>query len=180
MEDKHPQNEIWRPVAGHEDLYEVSNQGRVRSINYRRTGKIHLLKPRIANGGYLSIHRNDSSKRLFIHRLVAEAFIENPDNLPQVNHKNEDKTDNRVENLEWCTASYNINYGTRNQRVAEKVKITKGEPIIQLTKDGHFVREWRSTTVAAKAFGVVISAISNCIHGRSPSSCGFIWRKKNE
>ena len=121
--------EIWRPVVGYEGLYEVSNLGRVRSLdmyvkvgygNYRlHKGKV--LSPTKNKNGYLKVNLycNGKQKTIDVHRLVTEAFLPNPDNLPQVNHKDEDKTNNRVENLEWCDHKYNMNYGTRNIRAKE-------------------------------------------------------------
>lgn len=121
--------EIWRPVVGYEGLYEVSSYGRVRSLdrydsrNQFREGKI--LKNRDNSNGYLlcGLSKNGIVKNKYIHRLVAEAFLPNPDNLPEVNHLDEDKSNNRVENLEFCNRKYNCNYGTKIEReITTKIK----------------------------------------------------------
>ena len=110
------QTEQWKPVEGFED-YAVSNFGRVKSLKY---GKEKIMKPKKDRGGYLYIGlRKDGKHKFFkVHRLVAEAFIPNPNNLSQVNHKDENKTNNVVSNIEWCSSKYNNNYGTRNERMA--------------------------------------------------------------
>ncbi len=120
--------EIWKDINGYEGLYQISNLGRVKSLkdnrgNYRE--KILSLKP--SEDGYKRIHlfKNKEKECFYIHRLVAEAFIPNPDNLPEVNHKIDDfehRSDNRVENLEWCTHDYNVNYGDRNKRTSDSLK----------------------------------------------------------
>ena len=121
--------EIWRPIVGYEGLYEVSSYGRVRSLDrYVKysNGPIHLHKGMILNpgkdkDGYLQVNLYNNGKihQRKVHRLVAQAFILNPDNLPEVNHLDEDKTNNRVENLEFCNRKYNCNYGSRNIRRRE-------------------------------------------------------------
>lgn len=112
--------EQWKPIVGYEGLYEISNLGRVKSLNYRHTGKERILKPANNGDGYLAvnIYRNGQRKMLKVHRLVAAAFIPNPEGFEQVNHINEDKTNNCVSNLEFCDAKYNANYGTRTERMA--------------------------------------------------------------
>ena len=118
-------SEVWKDVVGYEGLYEVSNRGNVRSIERissqgRKIGGI-ILKPAYNNGGYLlvSLCKNGKVKSKYIHRLVLEAFVENPNNLPEVNHKDENKANNELSNLEWCTREYNNNHGSRNERVAQ-------------------------------------------------------------
>lgn len=112
------QTEIWQPVKGYEN-YEVSNLGRVKSLSYNNTGKEKILKP-FKNNNYLYVNllRNGNRKFFLVHRLVASAFIPNPEGFPEVNHKDEDKSNNSISNLEWCSKLYNNNYGTRNERSA--------------------------------------------------------------
>lgn len=119
--------EFWKPVVGYEGLYQVSNLGRVKSIRF---GKERILKPGINKGGYFFVvlYKNGKKKIHLVHRLVVDAFLEIPEELKrlkgtrylQVNHKDENKQNNVVSNLEWCSSSYNINFGTRNKRVAAK------------------------------------------------------------
>lgn len=115
--------EIWKPVVGYEGLYEVSSYGRVRSLDrYDRMNRFcegRILKLCANRLGYLKagLCSNDKKKQYLVHRLVAEAFIPNPNNLPIINHKDENPSNNNVDNLEWCTAKYNSNYGTRNDRI---------------------------------------------------------------
>lgn len=105
-------NEIFKDVPGYEGLYQVSNLGRVKSLNYNHTGKEKILKPGIEQWGYYHIilQKNCIRKKYRLHRLVAEVFLPNPNNFDQVNHKDENKKNNRVDNLEWCTCSYNVRY----------------------------------------------------------------------
>ena len=158
-----------KDVKGYEGLYAVTSCGKVWS--YRRQ---KFLKPRVNRGGYLYVNlsKNGKAKSYVVHRLVAEAYIPNPDNLPMINHKDECKTNNCLQNLEWCDASYNINYGTRNEKVAISLKI----PIIQFDLDGNFIREWPSATDVGKE---VNSNICECLKGRRKTAIGYIWKYKN-
>lgn len=123
MENK----EIWKDVVGYEGLYMISNYGRLKSLpKMVGRGKRYLSKERIVSlhkspNGYLRTHLDKDGERKFysIHRLVAQTFLDNPNNYPCVNHKNENPADNRLDNLEWCTHAYNSNYGTRNQRLSK-------------------------------------------------------------
>ena len=116
--------EMWKDIPGYERLYQVSNLGNVRSLNYNRTGEIKLLKQIPDKGGYKTIQlcKNGKPKHCKIHRLVAMAFIPNPNNLPAVNHKDENPSNNNVNNLEWCTIAYNNNYGTKKERLSESLR----------------------------------------------------------
>ena len=141
--------EIWKPIEGYEGLYEVSSYGRVRSLdrydsrNHFRKGK--LLKNKDNGNGYLLciLSKNGIVKNKYIHRLVAEAFIERPDGLYEVNHKDEDKTNNSVDNLEWCDRKYNITYGTARIR-SINTKIKNGyvnEENVGLSKEDYY-KKW--------------------------------------
>ena len=112
-------DEQWKPVNGFEN-YEISNLGRVKSLNYNHTGVEKILKSQKDRKGYLAVSlcRDGKVKKLFVHRLVATAFLPNPEGLPEVNHRNEDKTNNCVSNIEWCSRLYNNNYGSRNEKVS--------------------------------------------------------------
>ena len=131
------ESEIWKDVAGYEGFYQASNRGNVRSLarvdSLGRKCRGRVLKQGYSSSGYLqvSLHKNGKFKNRTVHRLVAESFIHNPNGLPQVNHRDEVKDNNNVENLEWCDSKYNINYGTRIERVtraqSKKVKATNIE-----------------------------------------------------
>ena len=108
--------EIWKDIPGFEGRYYISNMGRVKSV--RPGWGVYIMK-QYDTGGYYTIQLGNTQKRYYVHRLVAEAFVPNPDNKPQVNHINEDKHDNRAENLNWMTRSENCNWGTRNQRIRD-------------------------------------------------------------
>ena len=167
--------EIWKDIKGYEGLYQVSNLGNLMSLNYYRSGKPGLLIPVEDKDGYLQVTlcKDRKKKTFFIHRLVAEAFILNPENLPFVNHKDEDKTNNSVDNLEYCTHEYNINYGTHNERIAKALS----KPVLQLSLSGDLIREWPSTMECGRN-GFAQSAVARCCRGEKPQYKGFRWMYK--
>jgi hypothetical protein len=181
--------EIWKDIEGYEGLYQVSNLGRVRSLARLstrpnpRTGKpmTYMLKERILSGknhsaGYFSIHlyKYGKGKMFLLHRLVAMAFVPNPNNLPEVNHKDEDKRNNRADNLEWCTQSYNVNYGSGVQRMTDSVR-SKCKRLGQYDKEGNLIATFTTSIEAANVTGIGRSSISNAIT-RKGSSGGYRWR----
>lgn len=179
--------EIWIDVKDFIGLYQVSNFGRVRSFDridsLGRLRKGTILKPLKYKNGYLFVilFNNSERKQITVHRLVAEAFIPNPDNLDEINHKDEDKTNNRVENLEWCTHLYNCNYGTRNKRASvNKINnLEFSKPVVQYTLDGEFVNEFPSINEIERQLGYNHSNITSCLSGRTRTSYGFVWKHKD-
>ena len=171
--------EIFKDIKGFEGLYQVSNLGNVRSLPHlgKKINRIyggHLLIPQLNLKGYPSVvlHKdNKYVKTARVHRLVAETFIPNPDNLPQVNHKDEDKTNNKVDNLEWCTNKYNETYGTKIQRIAEKTH--KG--VNQYDLNGNFIKHYFSLTEASKETGINKGNIGSSCRG-GYNAGGFTWR----
>lgn len=153
--------EIWKKV---DEELEVSNYGNVRLLN----GKV--LKQSKNGRGYLRLNRHN--KTILVHRLVAQAFIPNPDNLPEVNHKDENKENNNVDNLEWCNSKYNHNYNKLPQRIGKEHK----KPINQYSLDGVLIIEWDSAKDAANKLHISQTGITNNLQNRSKSSAGYIWR----
>lgn len=165
--------EEWRAVMGYEGLYEVSSDGRVRSLNYRGAkGRIEDLSPG-DKGGYLAVvlySRGVQQGRL-VHRLVAQAFLDNPLELPEVNHIDENPSNNHVSNLEWCTRTYNINFGSRIERVRDSLS----QGIEAFNSSGQVIHRF-SSTMEAQRNGFHSSHISSCCRGLRRSHKGLHWR----
>lgn len=203
--------EIWKDVPNYEGLYEVSNLGNVRSKDRKKwngkvfyTQKGRLLKQNFdGKGNYLfvGLYKDGKIKQINIHRLVAIAFIPNPNNLPCINHKNEVKTDNRAENLEWCTISYNSNYGQsiknmiesrrKNndlKEIAQRAKATRNKnksyshekPVLQYSINGEFIKEFSSATEAEKITGICRAGIQRCCIRKYKQAKGYIWKYKED
>ncbi len=170
-------NEVWKRAELHGRIIEFSNFGNYRFVD----GKCHKAKRLDAYGYFIiPIWQNNKLYNIKIHRQVALLFVDNPNpnKFDCVNHKDEVKTNNSADNLEWCDRAYNNNYGTHNIRSAQ----SHSKPIVQYTLDGIFVREWDSATAAARELGYVQSAINWCCL-RKPkynSYHGYIWRYKND
>ena len=160
--------EIWKDKKDYEGHYQVSNCGRVKSIKF---GKERILKPVPNSFGYLFVNlcKDGKVKAFTVHRLVAEAFIDNPNNYKEVNHKDENKTNNIVTNLEWCDRKYNCNYGTRTEKCSK--------PVLQYTLDGEFVREWESTAECGRN-GFNQGAVNACCLGKLKKYKNFMWKYK--
>lgn len=183
------------PVNGYESRYSVSSHGRVYSHITNKE-----LKQNIGSNGYASVELFDAdgkSKRICVHRLVATAFLPIPgEDQVQVNHKNEDKLDNKASNLEWCTAKYNMNYGTGKERRKESMAtywasakhaedkhriglLTKellGHRVLQITKTGQVIKEFISINEAGRQTG--IKHISEACNGRRKTAGGYVWSFK--
>lgn len=169
----------WRWVVGYEGLYAVSRQGEVRSMA-RRAG------PRVIKGGPLIQHpirsyqtvtltKDGKSNRRTVHRLVARAFVPNPNNLPQINHKDENKSNNNVDNLEWCDAAYNLAYGSRQERINEK----NGKHIMVLSRSGDIVGEFRSMEDASRSIGLYRGAVGKILRGDRRNTTNYLFRYKD-
>lgn len=171
--------EVWKPVVGFEEYYEVSNLGRVRSLPRKVRCKVGyrsvrgtILRSTINNSGYniVKLSVNQKQKTMLVHRLVAMSFIPNEYNKPQVNHINEDKQDNRVDNLEWATQVENINHGTAKHRGALKQSI----PVRAVSLDGKIELSFVSSAEAGRN-GFNQRHVSECCRGVLKTHGGFRW-----
>lgn len=165
--------EEWRPVPGFEGLYEVSNTGAVASLNYRHTGKRVVLSQKTESSGYKKVLLYMRGKRTMasVHRIVASAFLPKVEGLDFVNHKDECKSNNNVDNLEWCSKAYNNDYGTRKAKVFNKLR----RPIIATLQDG--TTEWYpSVNDAGRALDKSSSNISSALNGKLKTAYGRTWR----
>ena len=168
--------EEWRDVKNYENLYKVSNYGRVKTLARRRV-KEAIMRCEF-NKGYprLSLSKNNKSKHYSVHTLVAIAFIPNPNNYPEINHKDENPMNCKFDNLEWCEHLYNLMYGTRRQKVIEKER----KPVNQYTLDGKFVMKHYSIQEAGRNLNVNASAICMCCKGKQKYAYGYKWEYANK
>jgi hypothetical protein len=177
-------DEEWKDITGYEGLYQISNRGKVKSFHRSVNGSI--IKNHVDSGGYLFIQlkcKNKLTKHFSIHRLVALHFIENLNNKPQVNHKDGNKTNNHVDNLEWVTSKENIQHSIQTGLTdisRKSVKETCSKPILQYSKDNIFIKEYVSIIEAATENNLSIANISRCCNNKyGYKTCGgFIWKFK--
>lgn len=209
--------EIWKDVVGYEGLYQVSNLGRVRSVDRtiedkfgrikrKRLFKGKLLRLNLCKNGYIIavLWRNQRTKSCYVHRLVAMAFIPNHENKPEIDHIDGDRSNNRSNNLRWCTRKENLNFplaqkrrydshkgkfvGEKNpnfgkkrsfefvENMRKRNSLKYSKPVKQYLKDGTFVKDWEAASFAAKELGIRSNHIHECCKGLSKSAGGFIWK----
>lgn len=186
--------ETWKQVVGYEGLYEVSNLGRVRSVDreivaerggkpFRYKMKGRIIEPQERNHGYLSVclygkeSINKRFRQMSVHRMVAEAFLPNPNGYSEVNHLDENKQNNVLSNLEWCNHKQNCHYGTAIERRAEKFRNgPKSKAVEQLDMNGNYIRTFPSMAEAKRLCGFEQSNIYYAIHGKYEQAYGYKWR----
>ena len=190
----------WKDIPGYEGKYQVSNTGEVKSLNYRGSGKTKLLRQSTDKNGYkrVGLFKNGKEKKYRVHRLVAIVFLPNPNDLSQVNHKDENPSNNNVNNLEWCTIAYNNTYGTRNERASEskrgkhrseetKKKISESikggnnpnaKSILMYDKEGNFIKRFDCVADANEYFGKArnFGSISDCLTGKQKTAYGYVFK----
>ena len=175
--------EVWKDINGFEGIYQISDKGNIRSLDRKiicsngsvRFQRVSEIKPYINKQGYRTVvlHNNGKHKMCRICRLVAETFIQNPQNLPQVNHKDENKGNDEKENLEWCTCLYNLTYKNLHHRRNNKNN-KKSKPVAQF-KDGKIIKVFPSIREVERVLGFQNGNISQCCNGKTKTSYGYEW-----
>lgn len=170
-------SEIWKDIISYEGTYQVSNLGNVRSLHWNHSNKIRLLTP-FLNGGYLRVgfRTNNVLKNYLIHVLVANAFIPNPENKPQVNHKDGNKLNNSVSNLEWVSASENVIHAKKHNLITKNPCRWEPCKINQLSLDGKIIATYPSQREASRQLNLNQARISYAIAGNRPYA-NFLWEK---
>ena len=176
--------EIWKDIAGYEGKYQVSNLGNVKSLRYRGSNFSKNLTPKTNNDGRLWVELAGGSKpkQFLVHRLVAMAFIPNPNGYAEINHKDENPQNNVVNNLEWCTRQYNVSYyydrhpHPARPHVGRKHGCLTMLQVDQFSKDGAFVKRWDNSREIYVQTGMSDWSISQCCRGKRKSAYGYIWR----
>lgn len=179
--------EVWKNIAGYEGLYQISNSGRVKSLNYRGHGYEKILVPKVNNSGrlWVELARNGKSKPFLIHRLVGSAFLPNPLGYKEINHIDENPQNNDVRNLEWCSHKYNVNYYFSkhphgpNRKCSSKYGDRKSMEIEQCLADGTVVRRWANSRTIFSQTGMSDWSISECCRGNRKTAYGYVWRYAN-
>lgn len=167
--------EIWKDIVGFEGLYKISNEGNILSL---LTDKV--LSP-YNNKGYLMVrlYKNSKPSSLYVHRLVAQTFVENPNGYVEINHIDENKRNNHYSNLEWCSRVHNYNHGSRNDRIGVASSVNKLIPVVQLSKEGNIINTFNSINEAGEYLGKNPSHISSCCTGKRKTAFGFVWKYLN-
>lgn len=169
--------EIWKDIEGFEGVYQISNTGRVKRLTDRLGNHIdggHILKQNVSKRQYVTVglsRKGKHAKTALVHRLVATAFIPNPNNYKEINHKDENKLNNNVENLEWCSREYNMSYGTARLRQG----ISLGLPVEQRTISGLLIAVYCSAEVAGKLTNIDPSSIHKCCKNKRQFAGGYSW-----
>lgn len=165
------------PIKGYEGLYYITRDGRIYNSH-----NLEMKLSKNANGyNIITLSKNNVSHTYIVHRLVAETFLPNPDGLPCVNHKDENKANNYVNNLEWCSVSYNNNYGTRQERVSKAQQNNfRSKKIGQYSLDGQLVKIWPSTGEVQRQLNYDKSNIQKVARGVKHTAYGFIWKYEEE